>query len=120
MLNLNSLILFSDNPKMLSNFYKKTLGMNTSWEGGDFTGFKLGDGMLVIGPHDKVKGKSTQPERILFNIETDNLEKDYERIKNAGAKVIAKPYHPGEDPKMTIATFADSDGNYFQLGTPME
>jgi predicted enzyme related to lactoylglutathione lyase len=34
--------------------------------------------------------------------------------------VVAEPYHPMEDQKGTIATFADPDNNYFQLMTPWE
>lgn len=120
MLNLNSLLLFSENPQKLVDFYKKVLESDPEWEGGDFVGFKAGDGFLTIGPHGKVKGVSKNPERIMFNFETTEVEGEFERIKKLGAKVIAKPYHPDEDPKFLIATFADPDGNYFQLITPME
>lgn len=120
MLNLNSVILFSDNPGKLTDFYKKVLQKDPDWEGGDFYGFAVGNGFLGIGPHDKVKGKSQNPERIIIQFETSELEKDFDRIKNLGAKVVAEPYHPGENPEMMLATFADSDGNFFQLGTPMK
>lgn len=119
MLNLNSILVFSDNPKKLVEFYKKVLQMKPGWEGGDFVGFKAGDAYLTIGPHDKVHGKSKNPERIIFNFETRNVETEFARIKKLGARVIATPYHPGEDKTMTLATFADPDGNYFQLNTPM-
>ncbi|OGG16728.1 hypothetical protein A3D77_04800 [Candidatus Gottesmanbacteria bacterium RIFCSPHIGHO2_02_FULL_39_11] len=77
-------------------------------------------GYVTIGPHDKVKGKSVHPERLQFNFETKEVEKEFERIKTLGTAVIAKPYHPMEEENGTIATFADPDGNYFQLVTPME
>jgi predicted enzyme related to lactoylglutathione lyase len=42
------------------------------------------------------------------------------RIKQLGAQVVAEPYQPDGAPDgMLLATFADPDGNYFQLGTPM-
>lgn len=56
----------------------------------------------------------------MFNLETEDVEKEFKRIKEAGAKVIQEPYHPGEADSMMIATFADPDGNYFQLMTPMD
>ncbi|OGH11150.1 MAG: hypothetical protein A2857_04055 [Candidatus Levybacteria bacterium RIFCSPHIGHO2_01_FULL_36_15] len=120
MLNLSSIILFSENPSALANFYKQVFQKDPDWSGGDFVGFKLGTGTLVIGPHDKVHGKNATPERIMFNLETNDVEKEFERIKNIqGTQVVATPYLPGEDPSMTIATLADTDNNYFQLNTPM-
>lgn len=119
MLNFNSILLFSENPKKLVEFYTKVFEKEPEWTGGDFSGFKVGNGFLTIGPHDKVTGTSQNPERIMLNFETDNVEEDFERISNLGAWVVAHPYHPGEEDQGTIATLADPDGNYFQLVTPM-
>ena len=80
---------------------------------------KAVSGWLTIGPHDQVKGKNTQPGRVIWNIETPDVPGDFERFKAAGATVIREPYHPGEETEMWIATFADPDDNYFQLGSPM-
>lgn len=120
MLNLNSLLIFSDNPKVLLDFYKKVVGKDPNWTGGDFAGFKIGDGYLMVGPHDKVKGKNKTPERLMFNLQTEDVKGEFTRIKKLGAQVIAEPYQPGEEPSMWLATFADPDGNYFQLASPME
>lgn len=120
MLNLNSIVVFSANPKVLVDFYSKILGKDPEWRGGNFCGWQVGVGQLVIGPHDKVKGKSTNPERIMFNLETADVKGEFARIKNLGAKTIAEPYHPGEEPEMWLATFADPDGNYFQLASPFK
>lgn len=120
-LNLNSLLLFSENPKKLAAFYQKILGAKPGWTGGDFAGYKAGDGYLIIGPHDKVHGKSTNPERMMFNLETRDVKKEFERIKKLGAKVVQQPYHPDEDsdPKSLVAAFADPDNNFFQIMSPM-
>lgn len=120
MFNFNSLLLFSEKPKELVEFYKKVLISDPAWEDGDWSGFKIGQGMIMIGPHDKVHGKNETPERMMFNFETDDVEGDFERIKELGATVIQEPYHPGEAAEMSIATFADPDGNYFQLASPMK
>ena len=120
MLNFNSLLLFSENPGELAEFYTNVFNQDPDWDEGEYKGFKLGQGMLVIGPHDKIKGKNKTPERILINFETDDLEGDFERIKKLGAKVIKEPYAPGEAEEMSIATFADPDGNFFQIITPMD
>lgn len=119
MFNLNSILLFSEDPEKLVEFYKKVLNEDPGWEGGDFKGFRVGGGYLTIGPHNKVRGKSSNPERIMLNFETDDVEREYERLKDIGVKVVAEPYSPGEDENGKIATFEDIDGNYFQLISPM-
>lgn len=119
MLNFNSVLLFSEEPKKLVEFYKKVLGEDPGWTGGEFSGFKIGEGYLTIGPHDKVKGKNSNPERVMFNFETEDVAEEFKRIKDLGAEVIANPYNPDESADMLIATLADPDGNYFQLVTPM-
>jgi len=55
----------------------------------------------------------------MFNIETDDVQGEFERITGLGASVIQNPYHPEENLKMTLATLADPDGNFFQLASPM-
>jgi len=118
-LNFNSIIIGSSDPKKLIAFYKKVLGEKVEWGEEEWAGWQVGSGHLIIGPHDKVRGKSKEPERILLNFETKNLKEEFARIKELGAKVVAEPYRPEQEQGMTIATFADPDGNYFQLMTPM-
>lgn len=119
-LNFSSIMIGSEDPKKLTVFYKKVFDQEPDWTDGDWAGFKVGDCMITIGPHSEVKGKNSSPERILLNFETFRVEEEFERIEKTGAKVIAAPYHPGEGEDMTIATFADPDGNYFQLMSPWE
>jgi predicted enzyme related to lactoylglutathione lyase len=120
MLKLKSLFLFSEKPDELAKFYKKVFAKEPDFSDGGYSGFTLGEGMIIIGPHDKVKGENKNPERIFANFESDDVKGEFEKIKKIGAKVIAAPYHPDEEKKMTLATFADPDGNYFQLASPME
>jgi predicted enzyme related to lactoylglutathione lyase len=91
------------------------------WTGGDFIGYRAGDGYLIIGPHDKVHGKNKNPERMMLNFETADVKKEFARIKKLGVKVIQPPYHPDEDSdsESLVATFADPDNNFFQLVSPM-
>ena len=120
MLKLTSIMLGSENPKELANFYAKVLEKEPGWSEGGFEGFDAGGMYLMIGPHDKVHGKSQNPERILFFFETEDVKGEFERIKGLGAEVIAEPYKPGEEAgDMWLATLADPDGNYFQLASPM-
>lgn len=118
MLQISSILLFSQNPKKLTDFYAKVFEKKPDWDDGGYYGFMAGNLMLTIGPHDKVKGKSSQPERFMFNFDSDDVKGEFKRIKELGAQVIAKPYEPSEMSDILIATFADPDGNYFQLMTP--
>lgn len=118
-LNFNSILLSSEDHKKLVEFYAKVFDKKPEMEDETYSGFLVGSGFFSIGNHDKVKGKSTNPERILFNFETDDVEGEFERIsKIDGVEVIAKPYAPAEG--FLIATLADPDGNYFQLMTPWD
>jgi predicted enzyme related to lactoylglutathione lyase len=119
MINLNSILLFSEAPKKLVDFYRQILGREPKWQEGEYNGFEVGACALVIGPHSKVRGANKNPERVMFNFETSEVKAEFERMKRLGAKVIAEPYQMGEDQGHWIATLADPDGNYFQLVSPM-
>ena len=120
MLNFNSVLIFSGDPKKLADFYRDVFRKDPDWSENGYYGFKVGSGFLTFGPHDNVKGKNKNAERIMFNLETKDVKGEYERIKKLGAVVVAEPYVPMEDSNGLIATFADPDNNYFQLMTPWE
>jgi predicted enzyme related to lactoylglutathione lyase len=122
MLNLTTIMISSEDPKALSEFYKKVLG-EPGWEDGGYVGWQAGSGMLMIGPHSEVKGRNEMPGRFIFNFETPDVKGEFKRIKDLGVTVQQEPYKPGGDggegPEMLLATFEDPDGNYFQLASPM-
>jgi len=120
MLNLRSILVFSEDPKKLSDFYGKVFQKNPDWVMEGYYGFNAGTMFLTFGPHDKVKGRNPNPDRMMYNFETRDVKVEFQRIKDLGAKVVAEPYPMGEDSDGWIATFADPDGNYFQLMTPWE
>jgi len=120
-LNLNSIMLGSEDPKRLAGFYTEVLGApNPDWsdDANGWFGFKAGDGGLAIGPHSDVTGRSQEPGRVMLNFATADVKGEFDRIKTAGAEVVAEPYEPGAG--MLMCTFADPDGNYFQLTTPWD
>lgn len=119
-MNLNSILIGSENPKRLTEFYSKIFGQPTMDDGG-YAGWLIGTGFLTVGPHDQVKSNNKEPGRVIWNIETPDVKGEFERIKASGAKVVAEPYNPGEGEgqEFWIATFADPDNNYFQLMSPM-
>ncbi len=120
-LNLNNVMIGSEDSKKLAEFYAEVLGSpDTDWsdEAGGWFGFHAGDGSLAIGPHSEVKGRSQEPARVMLNFSTPDVKGEFERIKALGAEVVAEPYEPGDGGGMLLCTFADPDGNYFQLATP--
>jgi predicted enzyme related to lactoylglutathione lyase len=118
-MNFNNLLIGTEDPERLAAFYRKVLGEPIFSDGG-YTTWQLGSGYVSVGAHSEVKGSNTSPGRLIWNIETDDVKGETEKFRAAGAKVIAEPYSFEGYPDSWIATFADPDGNYFQLATPME
>lgn len=118
-MNFNSILIGSEQPEALVEYYSKVLGAPTFSDFG-YSGWQIGSGFVTIGPHSAVKGTNDTPGRIIWNIETNDVEGDFARMRDAGAIVVAEPYGFEQSPGSTIATFADPDGNYFQLMSQME
>jgi predicted enzyme related to lactoylglutathione lyase len=118
-MNLNSILIGSEDPQRLVEYYTRLFG-EPSWSEGGYTGWQLGSGSVTVSPHDQVTGKNTHPGRIIWNIESADVKADFERMKAAGATVIREPYTMDDAPdEGAIATLADPDDNYFQLVSPM-
>jgi predicted enzyme related to lactoylglutathione lyase len=117
-MNLNGILIGSEDPQRLTAYYTQLFG-EPGWAGGDFHGWQLGGGYVTVGPHDQVQGRNSQPGRLIWNLETPDVQGAFDRLKAAGATVVQKPYQPGEAPEGWIATFSDPDDNYFQLVSPM-
>ncbi len=118
-MDFNSILIGSEDPGRLVEYYTRVFGEPGFGDGG-YTGWQLGSGFLTVGPHSEVSGKNTSPGRIIWNIESQDVQADFDKMKAAGAIVIAAPYSFENMPGSKIATFADPDGNYFQLMSPME
>lgn len=116
---LDGVLISSENPKALADFYKDKVGLKFEDEfeygekGEAGFMFKVGSIGLTILPHDQVKGKNSNPARIMLNIEVDDEEAEVKRLKDGGIKCVAEIYHV--EGYGYIATFEDVDGNYFQL-----
>src|SRR5215210_2420206 len=117
-MDFTNILIGSEDPQRLVDYYTKLLGEPTMAEGG-YTGWLIGRGFVSIGAHSEVHGKNVHPGRIIWNIETEDVQADFDRFVAAGAIVIREPYGFEEAPGALIATLADPDDNYFQLTTPM-
>jgi predicted enzyme related to lactoylglutathione lyase len=118
--NLNSILIGSEDPKRLTEYYTKLFGAPV-WDQDQYRSWQIGSGWVTVGPHDEVKGANAHPGRLIWNIETPDVKGEFDRLREAGATVIREPYNPGgpEAGEMLIATFSDPDDNYFQLVSPM-
>lgn len=117
---MDSVLLSSENAAKLAKFYKEKVGLKATSE------FEMGDkgeeaymydwkgrSSLCIMDHSKVKGKNKNPQRMLINLEVDDIKKEVKRLNQAKVKKIKDTYHlQGYG---WIATYEDVDGNYFQL-----
>lgn len=118
-MNLNSVLIGSEDPSKLVVYYSRLFGAPT-WDEGGYTGWLIGQGAVTVGPHDQVHGRNAEPGRIIWNIETADVRSEFDRFKAAGAVVVQDPYTmEGMEPDDAICTFEDPDGNYFQLMSPM-
>lgn len=120
-MKLNGVMLGSENPKALGEFYNKVFG-KAGWQEGEWYGYKVGDGQFMVGPHSDIKGASKEPARIMINLECGDVKAEFEALKGKGAKAVAEPYQPNakDNPKTWLATMADPDGNFLQLSSPWE
>lgn len=111
----------TEDVKRLADFYEQVIGKKADTQDGDYYGWNAGSTFLSVGPHDKIHGKSKDPDRILLNFETNEVKEEFERIsKIEGVTVVKEPYTMEGYPDFWIATLADPDGNYFQLMPPWE
>ena len=118
-MNFNNILIGSADPQRLADYYTKLFGKPTMEDGG-YTGWMIGSGFVAVGPHSEVTGKNAQPGRLIWNIESTDVQGDFDRMKTAGAIVVREPYSFEGMPGSLIATLADPDDNYFQLMSPFE
>lgn len=109
MINTLSPMIGTNDAEALADFYKKVLASEPVWSGDGMTVFKIAQSYLLIGPHSDINGSNSEPARVILNLEVDDVQKEHDRIKDLGAKVVKEL---GEE---QMATFQDPDGNYFQV-----
>lgn len=105
------------NISAMAEFYEKILERKADMSEGGWHGWQVGNVFFGVGEHSEVKGEAKEPQRVIFNFETKQVKEEFERIKGLGATVVKEPYEMGGG---LLATFADPDGNYFQLMTPWD
>lgn len=116
---LEAVLISTENAKKLAEFYREVVGlkmgevMEIGDKGEEAYDFKLKGANLYIMDHSDIKGKSKQPARVMFNLEVSDIEKEVARMKRVKVKPVQDIYHV--QGYGLIATFEDTDGNYFQF-----
>ena len=67
-MNFNNILIGSENPDALVDYYTKMFGEPAMSDGG-YTGWQIGSGFMSVGPHSEVTGKNVHPGRLLWNID---------------------------------------------------
>jgi len=116
-LKFSNVMIGTERPERLGEFYANVFDRPADTKEGGWYGWQFGPVGFSIGEHSEVKGQAAEPQRVILNLETTEVQAEFDRIKTTGATVVKEPY---ELQGMWIATFADPDGNYFQLVTPWE
>jgi predicted enzyme related to lactoylglutathione lyase len=114
----SSVMIGSEHPETLGEFYTGVFNRPADMKEGGWYGWWFGGAAgVTIGGHSEVKGAAAEPQRVILNLSTSDVQGEFDRIKATGATVIREPY---QLEGMWVATLADPDGNYFQLTTPWE
>jgi predicted enzyme related to lactoylglutathione lyase len=118
-MRFGGILVGSEHPDQLKEYYTKLFGKPT-FDDNSYFGWQFGEGGITFGPHSEVKGRNREPGRVIWNLETPDVEGEFAKLKAKGATIVKEPYDPGENSGMVITTFADPDGNYFQLMSPID
>ena len=111
--------IWSEDLNKLLPFYRDVLGLSIAYEMPEFVGFgERADGggytgaYLGLGTHSEVKGAVKDPYRHMVGLDSDDVDGDYDRLREAGVEFIDAPTNYGE---LRIATLKDPEGNLVQL-----
>lgn len=127
------ILIWSSNPDELMKFYRDVLelkleektdipeknGISADY-GYMFLVSENGD-KVWIGRHSEVSGISKEPVRIMHNLYTDDVNKWYLKVKEAGCTILCEPIKVpfySEQMPWYVSTFLDPEGNAWQfMGT---
>jgi predicted enzyme related to lactoylglutathione lyase len=97
----------------MARFYRDTLELPPRSSKGDFINFDWAGIRLSVGVHDRVRGASRDPLRVMIHLTVDDIRAVHARLIRAGVVFTREPER--EEWGGWVATFADPDGNTLQL-----
>lgn len=107
----------ADRFEAMARFYRDTLGLEPRSERRGFINFEWGDVRLTIATHDDVVGTTSEPERMMVNLDVRDIGAVHTRLQDAG---VVFSREPSEERWGWVATMSDPDGNTIQLIQPNE
>ena len=107
--------IWSEDVNNLLPFYRDVLGLKVGMESPGYA--MVGQDApntpaLLLGTHSEVRGPNTDPARHMVAFLSDDLNADWQRLKEAGVEFVQDPTDYGD---VTIATLKDPEGNLVQL-----
>lgn len=121
---IESVTIFSAEPKALTNFYEEKVGLPKAkeYEMGEneesVFGFEFENGALLHVMKNPQGNGDDGNQRIQVSFEVENVEEAFAKVKGNGVKVVQETYHI--EGYGYLATFEDLDGNHFQLAQVRE
>ncbi len=106
-------IIWTEDLERLLGFYRDTLGLLPHSTRPGFVAFRWGDMRLSIGTHSQVKGRSTEPDRVMVNLGVVDIHAVYQELEAKGVHFSRPPEQ--EHWGGWVATLSDPDGNTLQL-----
>jgi predicted enzyme related to lactoylglutathione lyase len=103
----------ADRFSAMANFYRDKLGLTPRSSKSDFINFDWRGVRLSVGVHDRVRGTSREPLRIMLNLTVPDITAAHQRLTRAGVPFSREPTR--EEWGGWVATFTDPDGNILQL-----
>jgi predicted enzyme related to lactoylglutathione lyase len=105
--------IWSEDLNRLLPFYRDVLGLPVRVDTPGFVVFgKADEAALALGTHSDVRGPNADPARHMVGLLTDDLAKDWARLRDAGVPFIEAPTDYGT---LRLATLKDPEGNLVQL-----
>ena len=102
-----------DLKKNLLPFYRDVLGLTVRIDTPGFVVFGDAEApSLALGTHSQVHGRNGDASRHMVGLVTDDLAKDWWRLKDAGVKFVEDPT---DYTNVKLATLEDPEGNLVQL-----
>ncbi len=105
--------IWTEDIDRLLEFCRDVISLKVHRDHYDFVNFVFGDVRLNIGLHDRVKGQSRDPYRVMVSFAVTNILDEYDRLIGKGVEFIRPPEQ--EDWGGWIATLLDPDGNILQI-----
>ncbi|MBH60152.1 MAG: hypothetical protein CL907_03185 [Dehalococcoidia bacterium] len=106
-------IIWTEKLENLLGFYKLIFNSKVSKKKDTSAYFIRDNFKFYIAEHSEVSGNSKDPNRIIFNLETDDIELEYNRLSNAGVTFLRSPEIEKWGGK--VATFEDPEKNRVNL-----